>query len=143
MTQAYVYKWTEHSTGKWYIGSRTGKNCHLDDGYICSSNTVKPLIKANPGNWSRQIICIGHPSDMLELEFRYLTALDAVNDPMSYNQSNGGYNFGRTGKTHSEETKAKMSEVAQNRPQVTCPHCGKIGGTGVMNRWHMDNCRHK
>lgn len=27
------------------------------------------------------------------------------------------------------------------RPKVTCPHCGKVGGTGVMHRWHFDNCR--
>lgn len=22
-----------------------------------------------------------------------------------------------------------------------CPHCGKIGGSGIMTRWHFDNCR--
>ena len=24
---------------------------------------------------------------------------------------------------------------------VECPHCGKNGGTGPMNRWHFDNCK--
>lgn len=26
---------------------------------------------------------------------------------------------------------------------VVCPHCGKEGGEGIMNRWHFDNCKHK
>jgi hypothetical protein len=29
-TEAFVYKWTEKSTGKWYIGYHTGT---IDDGY--------------------------------------------------------------------------------------------------------------
>jgi len=59
----------------------------------------------------------------------------------------------------SDETKRKQSEahkgkVAWNKnktmpfkgkpkTKVKCPHCGKQGGTGVMNRWHFDNCRNK
>lgn len=28
------------------------------------------------------------------------------------------------------------------KPKVTCPHCGKIGGgQALMNRWHFDNCK--
>lgn len=29
------------------------------------------------------------------------------------------------------------------RKKVTCPHCGKEGGEGIMLRWHFDNCKHK
>jgi hypothetical protein len=25
--------------------------------------------------------------------------------------------------------------------QSTCPHCGKVGQTSVMGRWHFDNCK--
>ena len=28
-------------------------------------------------------------------------------------------------------------------PQVTCPHCNKLGGIIPMKRWHMDNCKFK
>jgi hypothetical protein len=27
--------------------------------------------------------------------------------------------------------------------QSQCPHCGKIGQTSVMGRWHFDNCKSK
>jgi len=43
------------------------------------------------------------------------------------------------GKTHSEETLAKMRGVP--KPKATCPHCGVEGGAGIMKRWHFDNCK--
>ena len=27
--------------------------------------------------------------------------------------------------------------------QITCPHCGKIGGNRIMPRYHFDNCKFK
>lgn len=32
-TTAYVYRWTHIPTGKWYVGSRTAKGSHPNDGY--------------------------------------------------------------------------------------------------------------
>ena len=26
-------------------------------------------------------------------------------------------------------------------PKVECPHCGKIGNSGPMKRWHFDHCK--
>jgi hypothetical protein len=121
MTTAFVYKWNEISTGRWYIGSRTALGCHPNDGYICSSKIVRPLIEENPSNWTRQILCIGHPTDMYKLECDYLNTIDAAHDPMSYNQSNGGYNFGNTGKKfppRSIETRKKLSEARRGKPKT-------------------------
>jgi hypothetical protein len=44
------------------------------------------------------------------------------------------------GRKRSEKTRAKMSFPKQ---KVTCPHCGKIGGTGAMGQWHFNNCKEK
>lgn len=44
-------------------------------------------------------------------------------------------------KGHSEETKAKLSEIAQNRVKIECPHCGKFNNPGMSKRWHFDNCK--
>lgn len=96
-TTAFVYKWTHIPTGKWYIGSRTKKGCSPADGYICSSRTIKPMIVENQTEWVRTILCIGYPEDMLALEARYLTALDAKHDPMSFNMHNGDGKFTTAG----------------------------------------------
>lgn len=68
----------------------------------------------------------------------------------------------RTGLKHSDETRRKMSISAKGRKnsdetirkikearkrqvivtvQVTCPHCGKVGGNRIMPRYHFNNCK--
>lgn len=107
MTQAFVYRWTHIPTGKWYIGSRTGKGCHPDDGYICSSKVVKPLIQANPEQWVRHILAMGSSSDMRKLEVELLINSNAAQNPQSYNQTNGSIKFSRSRKSPSKESIAK------------------------------------
>lgn len=107
---AFVYKWIHTPTGMWYIGSRTAKGCHPDDGYICSSKRVKPLILQNQSEWKREIIHTGPPDEMIALEALLLESVDAKNDPQSYNQHNGDGKFIRTGVEVSEETRKKRSE---------------------------------
>ena len=114
----FIYKWTELSTGKWYIGSRTAKGCHPDDGYVCSSKVVRPLIDANPSDWRREILFLGGENDgrlVTEKEAELLQQLDAKNDPMSYNQHNGDGKFSTAGGKHSEESKAKISAAKKGK----------------------------
>lgn len=108
-TLAFLYKWTQHSTGMWYIGSRTAKNCHPDDGYICSSKIVKPMIKETPTDWSREVLVIGEPLYIRELENKFLSYLNAATSAMSYNKTNADGKF--IGKPHSEETKNKLRKA--------------------------------
>jgi len=46
------------------------------------------------------------------------------------------------GKKLTQETKNKMSKARKGICQkiLTCPHCGKQGGT-TMYRWHFNNCK--
>ena len=55
------------------------------------------------------------------------------------------------GKTHTEETKQKLSKMFKGKPSsragmpfrvVECPHCGLRGGGPNMTRYHFDNCKH-
>ena len=93
MTTAFVYKWTHIPTLKWYVGVRTAKGCHPDDGYICSSKRVKPLIKKSPNEWVRTVIEVGEPEAMLALEAEILDCVDALNDSRSWNLHNGDGKF--------------------------------------------------
>ena len=49
------------------------------------------------------------------------------------------------GKPRSEETKRKIGGPQKGipKPKVTCPHCGLVGGNGIMQYRHFDNCKHK
>lgn len=109
MEQAYVYMWKEIATEKWYIGSRTRKGCHPDDGYICSSKTVKPLIEANPDGWTRKILFIGEPKRALEIESFTLVNMRAKQSEMSYNLHNQDMKWTRLGCKDSNEARKKKS----------------------------------
>lgn len=40
------------------------------------------------------------------------------------------------------EHKEKLKKSWENRPIITCPHCGKTSiHAGNMNRYHFDNCK--
>ena len=109
-TRAYLYRWTHIPSNKWYVGSRTASGCHPEDGYICSSKQVKPLIIENANEWNREILVIGDSVYILELEANFLTLLDAKNDAMSFNRHNGDGKFTSTGKIAALSTRMKMSE---------------------------------
>jgi hypothetical protein len=51
----------------------------------------------------------------------------------------------RVHRNHTEESKKKMSDLKIGKKQsiVECPHCGKVGGSATMPRWHFDNCKLK
>ena len=133
---AFIYRWNQKSTGKWYIGSRTAKGCHVNDGYTCSSKTVKPLIESNPEGWSREILVMGESKFMIQVEAEILQELDAKNDPDSYNMHNGDGKWsmtgttgttGMTGRKHSPESRARMSESHQNStPEQKAAHSARM-----------------
>lgn len=128
---SFVYKWNHMPTGKWYIGCRTAKGCHPEDGYITSSKLVKSLIQTNPEEWQREILHTGSPEEILNLEVALLEEFDAKNNPLSYNQHNGDGKFTRTGVKVPLETRLKQSEsikkVHPNRGKPG-PNLGRIFG---------------
>lgn len=124
MEQAYVYMWKEIATDKWYIGSRTRKGCHPDDGYICSSKTVKPLIQANPKGWQRKILFVGNAFKALEIESFVLTTMRAKECGDSYNMHNQDMKWTRLGVKDTPEVLQKKSNA---RMGINNPSYGKRG----------------
>jgi hypothetical protein len=103
----YVYKWTHLPSLKWYVGVRTAKGCHPNDGYICSSKVVKPMILQNPKQWIKTIVATGTVEDMVNLEYEILDLTDAIHDSRSFNMRNGPFS-GIAGKYKTEEHKEKL-----------------------------------
>jgi hypothetical protein len=132
MTQAYLYKYTQQSTNKWYVGSRTAKNCHPEDGYTTSSKIVKPQITAHPEDWHKQILCVGERAYIQQLESDYLKALNAATDPTSYNLQNqdgyviSQYQKARKGVAKTPEHCANISKSLRGR-HVSTETRKKIG----------------
>lgn len=88
-TCPFIYKWIHIPSGMWYIGSRTAKGCHPNDGYVCSSLVVEPMIVESPADWKREILEVGHDSGIIrKRETAILQLLNAKKDPMSFNKCN-------------------------------------------------------
>ena len=91
--EAFVYKWTDSSNRKMYIGSHKGT---VDDGYIGSGKHFKRAYNKRPEVFSREILYVGTYEDVLELEEFILTELNAANNDEYYNLKNsavGGITF--------------------------------------------------
>lgn len=59
--------------------------------------------------------------------------------------SQAGDKNSQYGKPRSEDTKKKISEKMKGIKviKVICPHCSKEGYAGGMYRWHFSNCKEK
>lgn len=60
-------------------------------------------------------------------------------------KSVSGENNPMFGKTHSVETRQKISDAMTGKlsRQVECPFCKKTGAARIMPRYHFDNCKYK
>jgi hypothetical protein len=130
-TNAFVYKWTQISTGKWYIGSHSRKGSNPNDGYICSSKIVKPLILKNSKDWIREIIFLGEPKEVRQYETKLLVECDAAHDVMSFNQHNSDGKFSTIGKKPWNKGKKNPQGSPWNKglPSELQPFYGKIAST--------------
>ena len=109
MTEAFTYCWTDHKTGKLYVGIHKGSN---DDGYVCSGKSMLKEHNSRPGDFSRQIIASGAYQDMISLETAILKTVNAAGSDEYYNGHNGDGKFYNKG--HTEETKRKL-KIARNK----------------------------
>lgn len=97
-TEPFIYLWVNIRERKWYLGSRTARGCHQNDGYICSSNKVGSMIQNAPHEWRRIILEEGgSPKKLREKEIYLLKLLNARTDQMSYNRTNGDDDFSTEG----------------------------------------------
>ena len=134
-TQAFVYKWTHIPTLRWYVGSRTAEGCHPEDGYICSSRQVRPLVESQRDEWTRTIIAQGSPQAMLELETMILETVDARNDPRSYNQHNGDGRFTTAGTVAwNKGLKKPRGTPSWNSGKPNPKHSAKMKGRKAPNK---------
>ena len=84
--------------------------------------------------------------DMIGLH-RGKYSLGRVNDEGAYHSYNCRFlrieeNMAeRKPQVYSDELKARLSDIAKNRPRFVCPHCGTSAPKSMFTRWHGERCR--
>lgn len=120
----YIYKFTNKSNGKIYVGKHKYNKPELDKKYLTSGVLINKSIDKNGlDNFTQEIICICESLEELNNKERfYITHLNCMY-PNGYNLTNGGdgiseptpdilerNRLAHLGKKQSEETKKKRSE---------------------------------
>ena len=121
----YLYKIENILDGKYYIGVH--KTSNLDDGYFGSGKLLHQAIsKHGVENFKKTILqFFDNESDMFDAEASIVNE-EFVRDRRTYNMKvggNGGWSYvhenglnrGFAGKTHSAETRKRLSEIASGR----------------------------
>lgn len=99
----FVYKWTDSTNGKMYIGSHRG---HIDDGYVGCGIYFARAYKSRPESFSREILYVG--DKYREEEERILLELDCANSKDYYNLKNSSVG-GDTYSFASDDIKKKIA----------------------------------
>jgi group I intron endonuclease len=107
MKIGFVYRWTNISNKKWYVGSHCGQ---ISDPYIGSGKAFLNSYKKNPSFFSREILYVG--PDFREIEELILQTINAAEDRCSYNLKNSAIG-GNTSMHFTDESRMKMSEASR------------------------------
>jgi len=106
---SFVYRWTNKTLNKIYIGFHKGTE---DDGYICSSASKKFWEDFNnPAYvWQREILYRGIMKECQEVERKLLDELDITSEDVYNQRNNLMFNL-------DNEVRNKLSEAAKKRNQ--------------------------
>lgn len=94
------------------------------------------LYRQNPDNrsllYAFDKMCVISPT---QSNNRYIPSSRVINEILESKRRLG----------RGDDFKQLMSKKfrGKERARLTCPHCGKIGGQGNMQRWHFNNCLNK
>lgn len=113
----YIYLWTNKINGKQYVGQVVAER--LDDReleHIRRNEQIidKAITKYGEENFERKIIDVAFSNEELnKKEIEWISKYDTFNN--GYNRTTGGDFNPMLGKSHSEETKKKLSEISKNK----------------------------
>ena len=129
----YVYRITNKSSNKFYIGKRTSSIKPEEDlGFFYrSSSTDMDFINEqiqNPNDFTYDVLKKFNSSeDAIEYEIFLHEKYNVSNNPMCYNKSKQkSTGFSTEGTSHDIKTIEKMKTWHANRPEMTDEHCKKI-----------------
>jgi len=122
---SFVYKWTNLSNGKFYIGYHKGS---LDDGYVSSSqNNLFWEDFNNPEMiWVREILHVGDKEECLFVEQKILKGCD-LKDENVYNNARGSQII------FTDDVRLKMSNSSKKRWENISDEERKCYGSKISN----------
>lgn len=108
----FIYVWYDRRYKRFYVGRHWGT---VDDGYICSSNSMRDAHRRRPEDFKRRIVSYVYSSiqNLILEEQRWLDMIISKEaNGKYYNKSLKASTPSTKGYKHSEETRKKISEAS-------------------------------
>jgi len=104
----FIYVWFDKGYNRFYVGRHWG---HVNDGYICSSNSMRDAHRRRPMDFKRRIVSIVHTKEALVIEEqKWLDMIKRTElNKKYYNKTQKATTPSMLGYSHSDETKAKIA----------------------------------
>lgn len=140
---AYLYLWEHLPSGIKYLGSRTNKTAHPDDGYICSSYIEEHIINA-PHEWHRRIIGTGTPKEIRQRESDLQVFFNMAESVSYFNEHNSNGKFSTAGKaawnkglnysgmSGKQQPESAKQTLSKKRTGINNPMYGRTGQTAAQ-----------
>lgn len=108
------------------------------DGWVPGQKRPNILGENNPAKREevRILLSKNNPMKRPEVAKKLSESLRGIPKPLFRGENNNSCK---------PEARRKISETLKGVPRKTieCPHCGKVGGTGNMKRYHFEFCKNK
>mgnify|MGYP000380334652 CR=1 FL=1 len=133
---SFTYCWTDHKNKMLYVGIHKGSH---NDGYICSSKTMKEEYKKRPEDFTRQILARGTYAEMCVFETTILKSVDCAKNKSFYNRhANNGKYYNRKCLPMTAE-KISKSNLGKPKPKARGPRPNFRGeGNHFYGKTHSD-----
>jgi len=116
----FIYVWFDKQYNRFYVGRHWGTE---NDGYICSSNSMRDAHRRRPNDFKRRIVSRVHTKETLIIEEqRWLDMIKPEElNKKYYNKTQKATTPSTLGYNHSEETKQKikLSNIGKSRSETT------------------------
>lgn len=122
---SFVYKWTNQTLDKIYIGYHKGTE---DDGYVCSSSSTTFWEDfKNPNHvWKRDILFCGGMKECQLMESKLLDEIDITSDSVYNNKNNLMFNI-------TDEVRGRLKAAASKRGQD--PEYKRLQSERTKQQW--------
>lgn len=119
---------------------QTNSQHHINEAEVEFINHYNSMVESE-GGWGYNLEYGGKVNNKVSKETKLKLKQYHSNRPPEHLKK---ISKSRKGKSHSLETKQKMSKsrggVSKTLNLMTCPHCGKSGKGGNMTRYHFTKC---
>jgi len=105
----FIYIWYDRKNKRFYVGRHWGT---VDDGYICSSKTMREAHRRRPNDFKRRIVSeTNNKEELIREEQRWLNMINPTEVGIRYyNKTLKSTTPSTAGYNHSVETRQKISE---------------------------------